>query len=155
MAENTATTAHVQRPGGFTRRVLNPTIAWFTRRGISVWGSRVLETKGRKSGQPRHTPVNLLVVDGRRYLVSPRGHGDWVRNVRADNGHLTLILGKNRVDHVATEQDPTAPATIAVLRAYLTKWKFEVGAFFEGVGPTSTDTELAAIAPRHPIFELS
>lgn len=148
-------TAHVKRPGSFTRRVLNPTIAWFTRRGISVWGSRVLETKGRRSGAARHTPVNLLELDGHRYLVSPRGHGDWVRNVRADAGRLTLILGKHRTDHVAAELDPTAPATIAVLRAYLQRWNFEVGAFFDGVGPTSTDAELAAIASRHPIFELS
>lgn len=155
MAENAATAAHVQKPGGFTRRVLNPAIAWFTRRGFSVWGSRVLETKGRKSGQPRHTPVNLLELDGHHYLVSPRGHGDWVKNVRADNGSLVLILGKKRTEHVATEQDPTAPETITVLRAYLKKWKFEVGAFFEGVGPDSTDAELAAVAPRHPIFELS
>ena len=41
---------------------------------------------------------------------------------------------------------------VAVLRAYLKRWKMEVGVFFDGVGPDSTDDELAAIAPRHPAF---
>ena len=43
---------------------------------------------------------------------------------------------------------------IDVLRAYLRRWKAEVGVFFDGVGPDSTDEELAAIAPRHPVFLL-
>ena len=46
-------------------------------------------------------------------------------------------------------------AKVAVLRPYLQRWKAEVGAFFEGVGPDSSDDELAAIAPRHPVFLLA
>ena len=42
-----------------------------------------------------------------------------------------------------------------MLRAYLKRWKFEVGAFFDGVGPDSTDEQLLAITPRHPVFEVS
>jgi hypothetical protein len=51
---------HFKRPGWFTRNVFNRVVAGLTRLGVSVWGSRVLEVRGRTSGQLRHTPVNLL-----------------------------------------------------------------------------------------------
>jgi deazaflavin-dependent oxidoreductase (nitroreductase family) len=146
---------HYRAPGWFTRNVFNRAVAGLTRLGVSVMGSRVLETTGRTSGLPRRTPVNLLKLDGREYLVSPRGHGQWVRNVRAAGGRLTLLLGRKRQAYVARELAPDDPATVTVLRAYLRKWKAEVGVFFEGVGPDSSDAELAAIAGKHPIFELT
>ena len=62
-------TPHYRRPGWFTTHVFNAGVAGLTRLGLSVWGSRVLEVKGRKTGTPRRTPVNLLVIDGRQYLV--------------------------------------------------------------------------------------
>ena len=123
--------------------------------GVSVLGSRVLEVRGRQSGQPRRTPVNLLTIDGHEYLVSPRGNGQWVRNVRADEGRLTLILGRKRQAYQARELSPDDAHTTQILRAYLKRWKAEVGVFFDGTGPDSTDAELAAIAPKHPIFELT
>ncbi len=144
---------HYRRPGWFTRHVLNPSVAGLTRLGVSVWGSRVLEVKGRKSGLPRRNPVNLLTLDDRQYLVAPRGEAEWVRNLRAADGHLTLLLGSRRDDRTATEIADADKAP--VLRAYLRRWKSEVGMFFEGVGPDSNDEELAAIAPRHPVFALS
>ncbi len=150
----TADAARYRAPGWFTRNVFNRAVAGLTRLGISVIGSRVLETKGRVSGAARRTPVNLLSLGGRQYLVSPRGHGDWVRNVRADEGRLVLILGRERRPYVGRELATDDPQAVAVLRAYLRKWKAEVGAFFEGVGPDSADADLAAITHRHPIFEL-
>lgn len=149
------TTSHYRAPGWFTRNVLNRAIARLTRSGVSIMGSRVLESRGRKTGELRCTPVNLLVIDGREYLVSARGHGQWVRNVRADGGRLTLILGRRRTAYVARELGADDTRTAPVLRAYLKRWKAEVGAFFDGVGPDSSDAELTAIASRHPIFELA
>jgi hypothetical protein len=97
-------------------------------------------------------PVNLLEIDGTHYLVSPRGTGEWVRNVRAARGHLDLLLGRRREHWVAGE---VADADkVAILRAYLRRWKAEVGVFFGGVSADSTDAEIAAIASRHPVFEL-
>jgi len=145
--------AHYRRPGWVTRNVLNRSIAGLTRLGVSVLGSRVLEVPGRKSGLPRQVPVNLLTFDGAQYLVAPRGEGEWVRNVRAAGGHLTLLLGRHRDERTATEV--TGADKVPVLRAYLKRWKAEVAMFFDGVGPDSTDEELAAIAPRHPVFALS
>jgi deazaflavin-dependent oxidoreductase (nitroreductase family) len=144
---------HYRAPGWFTRNVLNRAVAALTRAGVSVWGSRVLEVPGRHSGEPRRVPVNLLTLDGRHYLVSARGHGQWVRNVRANDGRLDLLLGRRRTHHVATELADADKTD--VLRAYLRRWKAEVGTFFEGVDANSSDEELQAIAHKHPAFELA
>ncbi len=111
----------------------------------------MLEVRGRKTGEPRRTPVNLLIVDGARYLVAPRGQTQWVRNMRA-RGEGRLLVGRRAEEITATEvPDAERPE---ILRAYLKKWKWEVGAFFGGVGPDSSDEELARIAPDHPVFRL-
>ena len=142
---------HVQKAGWFTVNVLNRGVAWLTRRGVSVMGSRVLEVKGRKSGQWRRTPVNLLTVDGAQYLLAPRGHVQWTHNLRA-SGTGRLVLGRRAEEFTAVEvPDAEKPP---LLRAYLKRWKAEVGVFFDGVGPDSTDAELLAIAPRHPVFRI-
>jgi deazaflavin-dependent oxidoreductase (nitroreductase family) len=126
-------------------------VAGLTRAGISVMGSRVLEVRGRKSGEPRRTPVNLLVLDGTRYLVAPRGHTQWVRNLRA-SGEGRLWLGRHDETFTAAEvSDEEKPP---ILRAYLKRWKVEVGVFFEGVGPDSSEQDLMRIAPEHPVFKL-
>jgi deazaflavin-dependent oxidoreductase (nitroreductase family) len=146
----TPTPAHYRRPGWATRNVMNRLVARLTRMGLSVWGSRVLEVRGRRSGEPRRVPVNLLDLDGRQYLVSARGTGEWVRNVRAADGALDLLLGRRRQPMQATELADADK--VPVLRAYLARWKAEVGAFFDGVDADSTDDEIAAIAHRHPVF---
>jgi deazaflavin-dependent oxidoreductase (nitroreductase family) len=143
---------HCREPGWATRHLFNRAVEGATRLGISVWGSRVLETTGRVSGKARRTPVNLLVVDGREYLVSPRGESQWVRNVRAADGRLTLIRGRRRQERLASELDDTDK--LPILRAYLRKWKMEVGVFFDGVDAGSSEDELKRIAPMHPVFEL-
>jgi deazaflavin-dependent oxidoreductase (nitroreductase family) len=142
---------HYRAPGWFTRKVFNPTVAFLTRQGLSVAGSRVLAVRGRTSGEWRTTPVNLLELDQHRYVVSPRGETQWVRNLRVA-GTGELRVGKKTEPFRARELDDTEK--VPVLRAYLKKWKFEVGQFFEGVGPDASDAELAAIAPKHPAFEV-
>jgi deazaflavin-dependent oxidoreductase (nitroreductase family) len=143
--------ADYQRPDWFTKHVFNPLVAGLTRLGISVAGSRVLEVKGRKSGEPRRTPVNLLTLDGQRYLVAPRGNTQWVRNLRA-SGSGRLLVGRRAQDFTAVEVPPED--AVPILRAYLKRWKWEVGQFFEGVGPDASDDELREIAPKHPIFKV-
>jgi len=149
---STPAPAHYRKPGWITRNLFNPAVAFLTRRGISVWGSRVLEVRGRTSGEPRRVPVNLLTLDDQRYLVSPRGEGQWVRNARAAGGRVATLVGKRRDEWVAHELDDAEK--VPVLRAYLKRWKAEVGVFFDGTSAHSSDEELAAIAPRHPVFRL-
>jgi deazaflavin-dependent oxidoreductase (nitroreductase family) len=132
--------------------VFNPMVGLLTRLGVSIAGSRVLEVRGRKSGEPRRTPVNLLIVDGTRYLVAPRGHTHWVRNIRA-SGEGRLLAGRHAEEFTAVEvAEGDRPP---ILRAYLERWKWESGAFFSGVGPDSSDDELLRIAPDHPVFQIS
>jgi deazaflavin-dependent oxidoreductase (nitroreductase family) len=142
---------HYRAPGWFTRNVANRAVAFLTRHGVSVLGSRVLAVRGRTSGQWRTTPVNLLEHEGRRYLVSPRGEGQWVRNLRAA-GTGELRVGRRteafRGRELADEEK------VPVLRAYLRRWKLEIGVFFDGTGPDSSDAELLAIAGEHPAFEV-
>jgi len=142
---------HYQRPDWFTKHVFNNVVAVATRVGISVWGSRVLRVRGRKSGEWRSSPVNLLTREGVQYLVAPRGHTQWVRNIRVSH-EGELVLGRRKQRFRAIE---IADADkVGILRDYLRRWKFEVGAFFGGVSADSTDEELRGIAPDHPIFRV-
>jgi deazaflavin-dependent oxidoreductase (nitroreductase family) len=143
-------TTKFQEPGWFTKHIFNPLVAWLSRRGLSIAGSRVLEVQGRKSGEWRRTPVNPLEFEGNRYLVAPRGNTQWVRNIRV-SGRGRLV-GRRTEEFGATEV-PEADRP-PLLRAYLAKWKWEVGAFFDGVGPDSSDEELLRIAPDHPAFKI-
>ncbi len=137
--------------GRLAGQLLNSTVAGLTRLGVSVLGSRVLYVRGRKSGEWRTVPVNLLVYEGTNFLVAPRGHTQWVRNLRAA-GEGELHVGRRIEKFTAHElADAAKPA---ILREYLRRWKIEVAAFFDGVGPDATDAQLLAIAPGYPVFRI-
>ena len=140
-----------RRAGWFTKHVFNPIVAGLTRLGLSIAGSRVLEVRGRTSGELRRTPVNILTLDGERYLVAPRGNTQWVRNLRA-SGSGRLLVGRRGEGFTAVEvADDEKPP---ILRAYLRRWKWEVGQFFEGVSADSSEDEIRGITPKHPIFRV-
>ncbi|GAB3673174.1 nitroreductase/quinone reductase family protein [Angustibacter aerolatus] len=130
----------------------NRAVGWLTAHGVSVYGSRVLAVRGRTSGEWRTNPVNPLTVDGHRYLVAPRGHTQWVRNLRVA-GTGELRVGRRVETFTAVElADADKPD---LLRAYLRRWRWEVGQFFDGVGPSASDAELLAIAPGYPVFAVT
>jgi deazaflavin-dependent oxidoreductase (nitroreductase family) len=150
-APDPMTTRYV-RPDWFTKRVFNPLVAGLTRAGVSVAGSRVLEVPGRKTGEPRRTPVNPLSYEGQTYLVAPRGNTQWVRNLRA-SGTGRLLVGRRGEPFTSSELPDEEK--LPILRAYLKRWKWEVGQFFEGVGGDSSDDEHRRIAPNHPVFRVT
>jgi hypothetical protein len=96
------TATDYQRLGWFTKHVFNPIVAGLTRVGVSLAGSRVLEVRGRKSGEWRRTPVNPLEFEGARYIVAPRGErsgytqptGEW---------QVALAKGRRTEEFTATE----------------------------------------------------
>lgn len=143
------------------QRYLKPTVidtyfnrlmGLLTKLGVSVMGSRVLAVKGRSSGRWRTTPVNLLTVDGKRYLVAPRGQAQWVRNIRVAGGG-ELRLGRKVEPFTVTElADADKPP---IIRAYLARWGWEVGRFFEGLNKNAGDEEIAAVAPGFPVFRVN
>jgi deazaflavin-dependent oxidoreductase (nitroreductase family) len=140
------------KPGAFTTHVFNRAVALLTAAGVSVMGSRVLRVRGRTSGQWRETPVNLLTYEGGRYLVSPRGHTQWVKNMRVAGGG-ELRVGR-RTEVFTAEELPDAEKP-SLIRAYLKRWKWEVGQFFDGVDESSSDETLLATAPGFPVFRIT
>jgi hypothetical protein len=147
----TSTGDRYLQPGWFTQHVLNRGIGRLARLGLAPKGLRQLAVRGRTSGEWRSVPVNLLELEGRRYLVAPRGLTEWVRNIRVAGGG-ELRLGRTiepiTVAELADEDKPE------VLRAYVREWRSEVKAWFEGIDESSTDAELLAIAPGFPVFEV-
>ncbi|MFF3557886.1 nitroreductase/quinone reductase family protein [Streptomyces tsukubensis] len=143
--------AHYVRPG-LLDRAFGKFVGRLARRGVSLMGTAELSVLGRSSGEWRSIPVNPLGFEGGDYLVSARGHSQWVRNMRAAGGGR-LTLGR-KVRHF-TAVELTDAEKPAVLRAYLERWGWEVGRFFDGVTASSTDEELLAAAPRHPVFRIT
>jgi len=120
--------------------------------GISLMGSRVLAVRGRKSGEIRTTVVNLFTYEGDRYLLAPRGHTQWVRNLRTA-GEGELRLGR-RHQHFTAVEIPDADKS-PLIRIYLRKWAWEVGEFFDGLNADSPDADVEAAAPGFPVFRLA
>jgi deazaflavin-dependent oxidoreductase (nitroreductase family) len=131
--------------------LFNRAVGMLMKLGISVMGSRILAVKGRSSGQWRTTPVNVLTVDGGRYLVAPRGQAQWVRNIRAAGGGELRLGGKAEPFGATELADADKPP---IIRAYLARWGWEVGRFFDGLTKDASDEDIAAVAPGFPIFRI-
>jgi len=137
------------RPG-LPTRIFNAVMLAAQRVGISVAGSRTLTVVGRKSGQPRTTPVNPLVVAGFTYIVAPRGTTHWVRNLR-EAGEGDLTIGRKSAHFTAVEVPDHEK--LPILRSYLVKWAWEVGMFFD-LPKNPSDDAIKGIAHLHPIFRI-
>ncbi|AEV86595.1 nitroreductase [Actinoplanes sp. SE50] len=115
-------------------------------------GSRVLAVRGRTSGEVRTTIVNMFTHDGERYLLAPRGHTQWVRNLRVA-GEGELRLGRRSERFVATEVADADKSEL--IRLYLRKWAWETGAFFDGLTADSPEADISAAAPGFPVFRIT
>ncbi|WP_240134696.1 nitroreductase family deazaflavin-dependent oxidoreductase [Streptomyces sp. MUM 178J] len=142
---------HYIKPGRFDR-VFNGAVGWLARRGVSLMGSAELSVRGRTSGEWRRLPVNPLPYEGGPYLISARGHSQWVRNLRAAGGGRLQVGRRTRTFTAVELPDEEKPE---LLRRYLRRWGWEVGRFFGDVNADSTDAELLAAAHRHPVFRIT
>ncbi len=143
--------AYYRKPSWVTKHVLNRCVEFLTGAGLSFWGSRILRVRGRNSGEWHTNPVNLLRYEGKQYLVSPRGLTGWVENIRvAGGGELLLGDAVERFRIVEISDEDKMP----LLRAYLKRWRAEVGIFFQGVSADSPEADLKRIAPLHPVFRI-
>ncbi|MFF7361219.1 nitroreductase family deazaflavin-dependent oxidoreductase [Streptomyces sp. NPDC008125] len=131
----------------------NSIVGWLARHGFSLMGTAEMSVRGRKSGKMQRVPVNPHVHDGEQYLVSARGHSQWVRNMRAAGGG-ELRVGRRTRAFTAVEIADDAQK-VRVVRAYLKRWGWEVNQYFQGVTATSTDAELLAACPDHPVFRIT
>lgn len=132
----------------FTVR-MNSVIGRFARHGLSLLGTAELSVRGRKSGQMQRIPVNPHTYESSQYLVSARGHSQWVRNMRVAGGG-ELRVGRKIRAFTATEIPDSEK--LPILRAYLERWGWEVNQYFQGVTAKSSDAEIIAAAPDHPVF---
>ena len=132
-------------------RTFNEVFRLLAEIGISVAGTVAIRVRGRKTGKRRGVVVNLLSVDGRDYLVSPRGNTQWVRNARAAG---VIEMGPRwrgtdvPVSEVADDSKPE------LLKRYLDRWYWEVKGHVGGLTPESSDAEVSATAPSIPVLEL-
>lgn len=139
-----------QRPSWLSRAA-NQAIGWLAARGLGPSNTVVLEVAGRRSGRLRRTAVNWVEYEGQRYLVSPRGGTDWVRNLRAAGGRAYLQRGKRR--EVRLEEVPPEERA-PIIRKYLRENALTTKRYF-GIGPEAPLAEFGAIAQRHPVFRIT
>lgn len=135
---------------GFGVRASNTMVSALLRLGVRLGPMTLLTVRGRKSGQPRTTPVALGEHDGQRWLISPYGQVDWVRNLRAA-GRATLTNGRHREAVTAAELSPAEAAPL-LKRSLAMAPKFLL-AYFD-VAPDAPLEDFERAAPRHPVFIL-
>ena len=140
-----------KKPGWFTAHVFNPLVKGVHRLGIGLAGSQTLAVRGRKSGEMRTNPVNPFELEGRTYLLAPRGTTQWVRNLRAA-GKGELRHGR-KVRRFHAEEVPDSEK-LPLMRLYMDKWSWEVKGFL-GIDADASDEEIERILPDHPAFVLS
>ena len=131
-------------------RAINAVFRLLTRLGLGAKYRHILTVRGRKTGQEYSTPVDVMENGGRRFLVAPYGVVSWVRNARAA-GEATLSRGGRTKRVRVSELSPQACAP--VLRQYLREVRV-TRPYFD-VTLDSSDEELVAAAPRHPVFEVT
>jgi deazaflavin-dependent oxidoreductase (nitroreductase family) len=134
---------------GFGTRLVNTAFRQMAKRGIGAPYLHVLTVRGRRSGRPYSTPVDVMELGGQRWLVAPYGVTNWVHNVRA-SGEATLTRGGH------TEKFKVVPATaeeaVPVLRKYMADVPV-TRAYFDATPDASEETILAELE-QHPVFRL-
>src|SRR5205085_1920406 len=80
--------------------------------GVNVWSFSLLTVRGRKSGKPIETPIAIFFQEGKRYLITPYGVVNWVRNLRAAGGEATITRSRRAEKIHAIELPPEEAAPI-------------------------------------------
>jgi len=153
LAESDGHVPAYRRPPWIMLHVVDPlTVLAVGRLGLDDHnGTRVLEVKGRTSGVWRATPVKMLELDGRRYLVAMYGKTQWVKNLRAQ-GSGRMRLGRQVTDFRATELE--GEEKVPVLRAYMKRWWSLVAQMTTVTSPDAPDEAIRRAAGLHPVFWL-
>jgi deazaflavin-dependent oxidoreductase (nitroreductase family) len=131
-------------------KFFNRAMGWFVSIGFAPSHMRLLEVRGRKSGKLYTTPVDLLELHGKPYLVAPRGRTQWVRNAEAA-GQITLKRGSTRQSFRLRPLDDTEK--LPILKAYLDTFKTEVQRYFP-IPAGSPPESFQEVAQSYPAFEL-
>jgi deazaflavin-dependent oxidoreductase (nitroreductase family) len=111
----------------------------------------LLTVRGRKSGKPRTIPIVVLEQDGKRYLASPYGLVDWVRNLRAA-GEALLTRGR-RIEQVRATELPAEEAGLVLKRSIERGIPSFLAKYFEVTADSSRE-EFVRAGASHPVFLL-
>jgi deazaflavin-dependent oxidoreductase (nitroreductase family) len=132
-------------------RAFNNVFGFVVSRGFGPKFSYLLQVRGRKSGKLYSTPIYLLEIGGKRFLVAPRGRTQWVRNAEAAM-EVTLKRGRLQRSYVLRPiVDADKPE---LLKAYLDSFKTTVQRYF--FVSAGSDVQLFAdVAANYPVFELT
>ena len=138
------------RAPNIIERAFNRTFGFFVGLGLGPDYGYLLEVRGRKTGRLFSTPVNLLELNRKSFLVAPRGQTQWVKNAEAA-GNVTLKRGRTRLKFrlvpVPDDQKPE------ILKAYLDRFAFAVQKFFP-IPSGSPAEAFKEITANYPVFEL-
>ncbi len=134
-----------------TFRISNAIVTALLRRGVKLGGNALLTVPGRTTGEPRTTTITLLERDGQRWLGSPFGEVNWVRNLRAA-GQATLTRGRRTEAVSAVELSPAEAAP--VLKWALASFPSPIRGYYD-VTPDSPLEAFEREAPHHPMFRVA
>jgi deazaflavin-dependent oxidoreductase (nitroreductase family) len=133
-----------------TERIFNRIFGFLVGLGLGFSYNYLLQVRGRRSGKIYSTPIDLLELGGKRFLVAPRGHTQWVRNGEAA-GEVTLKKGSKRLKFgLRALSDQEKPE---ILKAYLDQFRREVQTYFPV--PAGSPVEVfRELVQNYPAFEL-
>jgi F420H(2)-dependent quinone reductase len=132
-------------------RFFNEVVRGLAEVGVGIGGTKALRVRGRTTGKRRGVVVNLLTVDGKDYVVSPRGNTQWARNARAAGAVELGPRWRTRPVPIAEVDDDAKPR---LLKSYLDRWFWQVKGHVAGLTPQSSVEEMRAAAPSIPVFEV-
>ncbi len=131
-------------------RVFNRIFGFVVGLGLGFSYNYLLQVRGRKSGKIYSTPIDLLELGGKRFLVAPRGRTQWVRNAEAAE-EVTLKRGSKRERFgLRALSDQEKPE---ILKAYLDQFRREVQRYFP-VPAGSPVEAFRELVQSYPAFEL-
>ena len=133
-----------------TERLFNRAFGFLVGLGLGLPHNYLVQVRGRKTGRLYSTPIDLLELNGRRFLVAPRGRTQWVRNAEAA-GEVTLKKGRTRVRY-RLRPIPDGEK-LEILKTYFDRFHATVQRYFP-VPAGSPPEAFAALAPNYPAFEL-
>ena len=130
-------------------KMINRMMVQMLRWNIAPKQIYLLSVRGRKTGKLYSLPVSLVEKEGKRYLVSPYGESNWVKNARAA-GEVSLQRNGNKEKLKLIEIGPKESA--AVLKEYI-KMERIVRPYFD-VKPDDSLKAFEAETHLHPVFLL-
>src|SRR3989440_1367980 len=137
-------------------KVFNPIARRMLRVGALLGPNALITVRGRKSGLDRTTPVALVEIGGKRWVIGTFGEVNWVRNLRAA-GRASLSVGRRREEVLATELDHAAATAFFrdVIGPYTRRMPLGIGAVLVSLlGADEMVKDPAAAARHRPVFEL-